>query len=115
MAKWTTSPALNPAIVNANVVPAALDAGVIRRLAPVRRAQPPRLKDKGEEEKRAPGRCEGRLPGNPPDPRGAPRGAGERAPDPRRPPPPRAGCGFPPSAARPRGVFGGNPPRQSPV
>jgi hypothetical protein len=35
MAKWTTSPALNPARVNANVVPAAPDDGVIRRLAPV--------------------------------------------------------------------------------
>lgn len=35
IAKWSTSPALKPATANANVVPAAPDAGVIRRLAPV--------------------------------------------------------------------------------
>jgi hypothetical protein len=34
MAKWSTSPALKPATVKANVVPAAPDAGVTRRLAP---------------------------------------------------------------------------------
>ncbi len=34
MAKWSTSPAVKPAIVNANVVPAAPEAGVIRRLVP---------------------------------------------------------------------------------
>jgi hypothetical protein len=34
MAKWSTSPALNPATVNANVVPAGPDAGAIRKLSP---------------------------------------------------------------------------------